>query len=35
MTKSDAIIPFGPHLSVIKSIAEAKEYYVNNVENPH
>lgn len=33
MTKPDAIIHLAAHHSVPKSIAQAKEYYVNNVEN--
>ena len=33
MTKPDAIIHLAANHSVPKSIAEAKEYYVNNVEN--
>ena len=33
MTKPDAIIHLAAHHSVPKSIAEAKDYYVNNVEN--
>ena len=33
MTKPDAIIHLAAHHSVPKSIAEAKDYYTNNVEN--
>ena len=33
MTKQDAIIHLAAHHSVPKSIAEAKDYYTNNVEN--
>jgi len=33
MTKPDAIIHLAAHHSVPKSIAQAKDYYVNNVEN--